>query len=245
VSPTTASASGRSRPRPRAAEHWPACDRPRPSPRRRGDPLPSRLPRTATLLPSSIHRGRQRAGEHRRSNEAVLTPHASGRARHPISHPSSRPTSRGHDLATGLETQEPRVLTCRRLPDSESAGTERLVPCLPRSTGLRHRRRGPWCRRRLRTGPAGPHLARAERADLLALLTELAPHQWDDPTLYTGWRVRDVVAHMISYEGLVRAGVAKLGHPDVVVPPGIDLPFANRLSSSRRPSPFAGRSKLS
>jgi hypothetical protein len=32
------------------------------------------------------------------------------------------------------------------------------------------------------------HLARAERADLLALLTDLAPHQRDDPTLCAGWR---------------------------------------------------------
>jgi uncharacterized protein (TIGR03083 family) len=48
------------------------------------------------------------------------------------------------------------------------------------------------------------HLARAERADLLALLTDLAPDQWDVPTLCTGWRVRDVVAHMISYDGLRR-----------------------------------------
>jgi uncharacterized protein (TIGR03083 family) len=46
------------------------------------------------------------------------------------------------------------------------------------------------------------HLARAERADLLALLTDLAPHQWEGSTLCAGWRVRDVVAHMISYEGL-------------------------------------------
>ena len=48
------------------------------------------------------------------------------------------------------------------------------------------------------------HLARAERADLLALLTDFEPHQWDAPTLCAGWRVRDVVAHMISYEGLSR-----------------------------------------
>jgi uncharacterized protein (TIGR03083 family) len=48
------------------------------------------------------------------------------------------------------------------------------------------------------------HLARAERADLLELLTGLTPQQWDGPTLCTGWRVRDVVAHMISYEGLGR-----------------------------------------
>jgi uncharacterized protein (TIGR03083 family) len=46
------------------------------------------------------------------------------------------------------------------------------------------------------------HLARAERADLLGLLTDLEPPQWDGPTLCSGWRVRDVVAHMISYEGL-------------------------------------------
>src|SRR3989337_2106077 len=46
------------------------------------------------------------------------------------------------------------------------------------------------------------HLARAERADLLAFLTDLEPHQWDGPTLCIGWRVRDVVAHVISYEGL-------------------------------------------
>jgi uncharacterized protein (TIGR03083 family) len=45
-------------------------------------------------------------------------------------------------------------------------------------------------------------LARAERADLLAFLTGLTPRQWDAPTLCAGWRVRDVVAHMISYEGL-------------------------------------------
>ena len=45
-------------------------------------------------------------------------------------------------------------------------------------------------------------LARAERADLLELLTGLTPQQWDGPTLCTGWRVRDVVAHMISYEGI-------------------------------------------
>jgi uncharacterized protein (TIGR03083 family) len=46
------------------------------------------------------------------------------------------------------------------------------------------------------------HLARAERADLLAFLSDLTPQQWDTPSLCTGWRVRDVVAHMISYEAL-------------------------------------------
>ena len=51
------------------------------------------------------------------------------------------------------------------------------------------------------------HLARAERADLLAFLADLTPQQWDTPSLCEGWRVRDVVAHMISYEGLRRREV--------------------------------------
>ena len=43
-------------------------------------------------------------------------------------------------------------------------------------------------------------LARAERADLLAFLETLSPEQWDAPTLCTRWRVRDVVAHLLSYD---------------------------------------------
>jgi uncharacterized protein (TIGR03083 family) len=53
------------------------------------------------------------------------------------------------------------------------------------------------------------HLARAERADLLAFLADLTPQQWDTPSLCAGWRVRDVVAHMISYEGLPRRELAR------------------------------------
>ena len=45
-------------------------------------------------------------------------------------------------------------------------------------------------------------LARAERADLADLLATLTPEQWDAPTLCTEWRVRDVVAHVFSYEDL-------------------------------------------
>jgi uncharacterized protein (TIGR03083 family) len=53
------------------------------------------------------------------------------------------------------------------------------------------------------------HLARAERADLLAFLTDLTPQQWEVPSLCAGWRVRDVVAHMISYEGLPRLEIVR------------------------------------
>ncbi len=50
-------------------------------------------------------------------------------------------------------------------------------------------------------------LARDERADLADLLATLTPAQWDAPSLCSGWRVRDVVAHMFSYEELGGAGL--------------------------------------
>lgn len=43
-------------------------------------------------------------------------------------------------------------------------------------------------------------LARAEREDLADFLDTLTPEQWEVPSLCRGWRVRDVVSHMISYE---------------------------------------------
>lgn len=43
-------------------------------------------------------------------------------------------------------------------------------------------------------------MARAERAELADFLQTLDPEQWQAPTLCSGWRVRDVVAHVISYE---------------------------------------------
>ncbi|GAA4530830.1 maleylpyruvate isomerase family mycothiol-dependent enzyme [Amycolatopsis samaneae] len=53
------------------------------------------------------------------------------------------------------------------------------------------------------------HLARDERLDLAAFLETLEPSQWDTPTLCEGWRVRDVVAHMISYDELDTRGVLR------------------------------------
>jgi uncharacterized protein (TIGR03083 family) len=44
--------------------------------------------------------------------------------------------------------------------------------------------------------------AHAERSDLADLLRTLTPEQWEAPTLCASWRVRDVVAHMFSYEEL-------------------------------------------
>lgn len=45
-------------------------------------------------------------------------------------------------------------------------------------------------------------LARAERADLAHFLASLGPEAWDAPTMCTQWRVRDVVAHIVSYDVL-------------------------------------------
>jgi uncharacterized protein (TIGR03083 family) len=45
-------------------------------------------------------------------------------------------------------------------------------------------------------------LARDERADLAAFLATLTAQQWQAPTLCTRWRVRDVVAHVLSYDNL-------------------------------------------
>ncbi|WP_280397264.1 maleylpyruvate isomerase family mycothiol-dependent enzyme [Nocardia carnea] len=51
-------------------------------------------------------------------------------------------------------------------------------------------------------------MARAEREDIAALLATLTPPQWEAPSLCAGWRVRDVVAHMVSYDHLDARGLA-------------------------------------
>ncbi len=43
-------------------------------------------------------------------------------------------------------------------------------------------------------------LAGDERADFAEFLATLSPQQWHAPTLCVRWRVRDVVAHVISYD---------------------------------------------
>jgi uncharacterized protein (TIGR03083 family) len=51
--------------------------------------------------------------------------------------------------------------------------------------------------------------AAEERAELAAFLDGLTAAQWEAPTLCPGWRVRDVVAHMISYEDLGARGLLR------------------------------------
>ncbi|WP_228714279.1 maleylpyruvate isomerase family mycothiol-dependent enzyme [Prauserella endophytica] len=52
-------------------------------------------------------------------------------------------------------------------------------------------------------------MAQAERRDLATFLATLTPEQWQAPTLCTGWSVKDVVAHMLSYEELTTFGLIK------------------------------------
>jgi uncharacterized protein (TIGR03083 family) len=51
-------------------------------------------------------------------------------------------------------------------------------------------------------------MAREERQDFLTFLKTLSPEQWDAPTLCAGWRVRDVVGHVVSYDKLTFGDLA-------------------------------------
>lgn len=51
-------------------------------------------------------------------------------------------------------------------------------------------------------------MAREEREDFATFLATLTPQQWEEPTLCASWRVRDVVAHVVSYDELDGRGLA-------------------------------------
>ncbi len=44
--------------------------------------------------------------------------------------------------------------------------------------------------------------AERERAELADFLSQLRPEDWDRESLCAGWRIRDVLAHVVSYEEL-------------------------------------------
>jgi uncharacterized protein (TIGR03083 family) len=52
-------------------------------------------------------------------------------------------------------------------------------------------------------------MAYDERTDLVALLQRLSPEEWHAPSLCDKWTVKDVVAHVVSYEELTPIGLAK------------------------------------
>ena len=43
-------------------------------------------------------------------------------------------------------------------------------------------------------------MAREERTEMADFLASLRLEQWDHPSLCRGWRIRDVAAHIVSYE---------------------------------------------
>jgi uncharacterized protein (TIGR03083 family) len=52
-------------------------------------------------------------------------------------------------------------------------------------------------------------MAHDERTDLAAFLATLSPQEWHTPSLCEKWTVKDVVAHMLSYEELSPLGLAR------------------------------------
>jgi uncharacterized protein (TIGR03083 family) len=52
-------------------------------------------------------------------------------------------------------------------------------------------------------------LAYEERSDLAAFLQTLTPEEWTAASLCDKWTVKDVVAHMVSYEELTFTGLVK------------------------------------
>lgn len=52
-------------------------------------------------------------------------------------------------------------------------------------------------------------MVRHERAEMADFLESLRPEEWDQPSLCRGWRIRDVAAHVISYEEHNRTDLAK------------------------------------
>lgn len=52
-------------------------------------------------------------------------------------------------------------------------------------------------------------MVREERAEVADFLESLRPEQWDQPSLCRGWRIRDVAAHVISYEEHNRIDLAR------------------------------------
>ncbi len=55
----------------------------------------------------------------------------------------------------------------------------------------------------------GLEMTTAERTDLAEFLATLTPDQWETPSLCEGWRVRDVVAHVMSFDDVTLLGMLR------------------------------------
>jgi uncharacterized protein (TIGR03083 family) len=110
------------------------------------------------------------------------------------------------------------------------------------------------------TGPDPMRLAHDERADLAELLAGLTPDQWDAATLCSKWRVRDVVAHIISFDDLGALGLATrfaqgwfapdqvnevgVRHYTALTPDELLAEFENHLEPAGLTAGFGGRIAL-
>jgi uncharacterized protein (TIGR03083 family) len=65
-------------------------------------------------------------------------------------------------------------------------------------------------------------MACEEREDFADFLDGLSPEQWEQPSLCELWRVRDVVAHVISYEELSRWQLVRRFAKGGLVPPCVN-----------------------
>jgi uncharacterized protein (TIGR03083 family) len=65
-------------------------------------------------------------------------------------------------------------------------------------------------------------MACEEREDFAEFLDGLSPEQWEQPSLCELWRVRDVVAHVISYEELSRWQLVRRFAKGGLVPPCVN-----------------------
>ena len=99
-------------------------------------------------------------------------------------------------------------------------------------------------------------LAEEERTELLGLLQSLTDDQWNAQSLCAQWRVRDVAAHVVSYDELsalttvgtfIRGGLrvnsvnaVALERYDDVKPPEIIQQLARNLRPSGLPKGFGG-----
>lgn len=83
------------------------------------------------------------------------------------------------------------------------------------------------------------HLAAAERRDLADFLETLSPEQWEAPSLCGRWTVRDVVAHITSYDTLsARASLRRVLKGRLASRgPGVDGPNALGVEASRGTTP--------
>jgi hypothetical protein len=117
----------------------------------------------------------------------------------PRDSPTRRPQSRSGTVATPHLRSAPHIAVKRlRLCSAEDLHTLlELADTVSGGPGM-------WGV----VGVKGIEVATAERSDLADFLTTLQPEQWQAASLCEGWRVRDVVAHVMSFDRVSLLGMS-------------------------------------